>query len=191
MVDPVASATATWTPQQPGARPARRGSDEQSSGGDPAAAKAANGRPLTRAQEREIRELQQRDRAVRAHEAAHQSAGAGTGGATFTYQAGPDGRQYAVGGEVQIDIGQERDPQATVTKMQRVIAAALAPADPSGQDQAVAARAREIQAQAEQQLAKERTSGAAKPAAAGGGDKAAAGYGGAPAATGSLFDAVA
>ena len=51
-----------------------------------------------------VRELQQSDAEVRRHEAAHAAAGGEFAGApTFTYQTGPDGKRYAVGGEVSID----------------------------------------------------------------------------------------
>mgnify|MGYP000386241584 CR=1 FL=1 len=106
-----------------------------------------------------LRELQARDREVRAHEAAHKAVGGAlAGGMSFTYQTGPDGRQYAVGGEVSIDSGPERDPQATIAKMRQVIAAALAPAEPSAQDRAVAAQARAIMAEAQRQLAEQQRS---------------------------------
>ncbi len=44
-----------------------------------------------------ISELKQRDAEVKAHEAAHMAASGGfaTGGASFEYQQGPDGVQYA------------------------------------------------------------------------------------------------
>jgi hypothetical protein len=97
--------------------------------------------------------LQARDREVRAHESAHKAVGGSlAGGVSFSYQTGPDGRRYAVGGEVSIDTGSEREPQATIAKMRQVIAAALAPAQPSSQDRAVAASARAAMAVAEQQL---------------------------------------
>ncbi|MCZ6755557.1 MAG: putative metalloprotease CJM1_0395 family protein [Gemmatimonadetes bacterium] len=104
-----------------------------------------------------VQELQVRDREVRAHEAAHQSAGGSvTGGAKFTFVVGPDGRRYAVGGEVSIDVSAvPGEAEATIQKMQTVIRAALAPANPSSQDQAVAATARAIAASAQQQLSAE------------------------------------
>ena len=103
-------------------------------------------------------ELQARDREVRAHEAAHQSAGGSvTGGAKFTFVVGPDGRRYAVGGEVSIDVSAiPGEAEATIQKMQTVIRAALAPANPSSQDQAVAAAARATAAAAQLQLSEER-----------------------------------
>lgn len=89
-----------------------------------------------------IAKLEARDAEVRAHEAAHMAAGGAiAGAASFDYQIGPDGKAYAVGGEVAIDISPERDPKATQAKMQRVRAAALAPASPSPQDIKVAATA--------------------------------------------------
>ena len=119
---------------------------------------------LTADQVRLISDLQRRDRDVRAHEAAHQSAGAGyVGGASFSYQSGPDGRRYAVGGEVPVDTSPvSGDHAATITKMQIVRAAALAPADPSGQDLAVASAASQILASVQQELAKQRSDENAK-----------------------------
>lgn len=102
-----------------------------------------------------IQELKARDREVRAHEAAHVAAGAGLvrGGTSFTYQRGPDGVQYAVGGEVKIDTSKvEGDPEATIEKAQRIKAAALAPAEPSSQDRAVAAKAAQLIIEARAEL---------------------------------------
>ena len=110
---------------------------------------------------KELTELKARDREVRAHEAAHQAVGGQyAGGMSFTYQRGPDGAQYAVGGEVSIDISPvSGNPQATIEKMRVVRAAAMAPAEPSGQDRAVAAQAMQVLLQAQSELA----SGQASP----------------------------
>ena len=114
---------------------------------------------LTSEEQQQVSELKQRDREVRAHEAAHMAAGGGyvRGGVSFTYQAGPDGKRYAVGGEVSIDTSAEKDPNATIRKMQTVRSAALAPANPSGQDRAVAAAATAQEAQARQQMNAEKS----------------------------------
>lgn len=114
--------------------------------GQPAAqglAQKANGEQLSKAEMALLQELQKADQAVRAHEMAHLAAAGGyaKGGAAFTYQRGPDGQNYAVGGEVQVDTGKEATPEATIQKMQVVRQAALAPVDPSPQDQRVAAQA--------------------------------------------------
>ncbi|MGD9367061.1 MAG: putative metalloprotease CJM1_0395 family protein [Desulfobacteraceae bacterium] len=97
-----------------------------------------------------VNDLKRRDTEVKAHEAAHMAAGSGVvqGGATFEYQSGPDGKMYAVGGEVKIDVSPQSTPEATIRKMQRIRAAALAPAQPSGTDRAVAAQASQLEAQA-------------------------------------------
>jgi hypothetical protein len=101
----------------------------------------------------EIREFKARDQEVKTHEQAHAAVGGRYAGApSYSYELGPDGKQYAVGGEVSIDISPVAgDPQATVQKMQQVRAAALAPAEPSSADRRIAAEAaqRQIQAQAE------------------------------------------
>lgn len=116
---------------------------------------------LTEAERAEVQRLQKRDAEVKAHERAHMSAGAGLvrGGATYEYVRGPDGQRYAVGGEVQIDTSPENDPQATILKMQRVKRAALAPAEPSGTDRAVAAQAGRLEAEARARLREERIGG--------------------------------
>ena len=105
------------------------------------------------AEQREIRELQARDQEVRAHEQAHAIVGGRYASApSYDYQQGPDGKRYAVGGEVQIDLAPvPGDPAATVQKMQQVKAAALAPAEPSAADRSVASTAQQrlIEAQAE------------------------------------------
>ncbi|CAO3445045.1 SrpA-related protein [Azospirillum argentinense] len=108
---------------------------------------------LTDDQQRQVQELKRIDASVRQHEAAHQAAGGPhAGGATFTFTRGPDGKNYATAGEVQVDAGAESDPEATVRKMDTVKAAALAPSDPSAQDLRVAQQADAAKMQAQQQL---------------------------------------
>lgn len=109
----------------------------------------------------EIRNLQVRDREVRAHEAAHAAAGgAYAGSPSYTFERGPDGGVYAVGGEVGIDVSPiPGDPQATMQKAQQVRAAALAPAEPSAQDMRVAQRAQAMAAKARAELSKEMSEG--------------------------------
>lgn len=93
---------------------------------------------------------------VIAHEAAHKAVGGSLAGApSFQYTQGPDGKSYITGGEVPIDLSEGKTPQETISKMQQVIAAALAPADPSPQDYKVAATASQIQASARNQLLSE------------------------------------
>lgn len=110
-------------------------------------------------EQQEVQELKQRDQEVRTHEAAHAAVGGQFAGApTLEYETGPDGTRYAVSGEVSIDLSKAKgDPQETITKMEQVQAAALAPAQPSAQDRRVAARAAQIATQARMDLRMEQS----------------------------------
>lgn len=105
-------------------------------------------------QERVINELQRRDKEVRSHELAHAAVGGSfTGAPNYSFKTGPDGQRYAVGGEVSVDLSiVAGNPSATIAKMQKVHAAALAPANPSAQDTQVAANAIQIILQAQSEL---------------------------------------
>ena len=107
----------------------------------------------------QLAQLRARDAEVRAHEAAHMAAGGRyvTGGASYSYQKGPDGGQYAVGGEVGIDTSPvPGKPEETAQKMRTVRAAALAPSQPSSADLSVAAAAAEAEAAALAEIAQAR-----------------------------------
>jgi len=129
-----------------------------------------NAEGLTEEEEKTVRELKQRDIEVRAHEQAHKSVGGPYAGAVnFDTVTGPDGREYAVGGEVQIDASAVRgNPEETIRKMEIVIRAALAPAEPSPQDVQVAAQAQQTKLQAQVELRQERTEEAAERRGEGG-----------------------
>jgi hypothetical protein len=103
---------------------------------------------------KQIAALSARDRQVRTHEQQHQAAGGSlAGSASFTFETGPDGVQYAVGGEVPIDLSTvPGDPAQTISRMEIVRSAALAPADPSAADRAAAATATRIILQAQSDL---------------------------------------
>lgn len=106
--------------------------------------------------ELEINELKNIDAKVKAHEQAHKGTGGMYAGA-ISYQrtTGPDGKQYAVGGEVSISMSSGATPSETIAKMQVVKRAALAPADPSSQDKSVASAASAKEAQARVELSEE------------------------------------
>lgn len=111
---------------------------------------------LTNEQKAQVAELKKRDTEVRVHEQAHVTAGGQyvRGGANLEFTTGPDGRKYAVGGEVAIDTSWvPDDPRATILKMETIKRAALAPAQPSSQDRAIAATADRTTTQAQRQLA--------------------------------------
>lgn len=131
-----------------------RASSRQKPESAPGAGKAAERDPAV---QRRIDELKARDAEVRAHEAAHVAAGGGLvrGGASFTYVTGPDGKRYATGGEVSIDVSKGRDARETLSKADQIRRAALAPADPSPQDYRVAAQAARMALEASAELAAE------------------------------------
>jgi hypothetical protein len=112
-------------------------------GKDKPVAERGNGNANTEQERQEIAELAARDREVRTHERAHSSVGGQFAGApSYTFKRGPDGVNYAVGGEVSISIpAGGGDPEQTLRALEQVRRAALAPADPSGQDRRVAASA--------------------------------------------------
>jgi hypothetical protein len=69
-----------------------------------------------RVQEREVRRTQVMKAAV---------GGAFAGDSTYQFAMGPDGHRYIVGGDVSFDVSPvENNPRATISKMQRIRAAA-------------------------------------------------------------------
>jgi hypothetical protein len=79
------------------------------------------------------------------------------GGPSLQYTIGPDGRLYAVGGEVKLDTSEvPNNPEATIKKAQTLRRAALAPAEISAQDRQVATEARAMEMRARQELMRER-----------------------------------
>ncbi|MBQ3447873.1 MAG: hypothetical protein IJG37_09560, partial [Synergistaceae bacterium] len=103
----------------------------------------------------QVRELKQIQNEVIAHEAAHQAAaGEFGGGVSYTYTQGPDGKNYITGGEVPIRMKEGATPEETLRNMQKVQAAANAPADPSGQDRQVAAKAAAIASKARGEISR-------------------------------------
>lgn len=142
-------------------RPPVKGQDETGAHGRSSAksrGKTGSGEEaLTPEEKATVDELKARDREVRSHEQAHMGAAGGLaqGGATFDMTVGPDGKSYAVGGEVRIDTSTASTPEATISKARRVRASALAPAQPSGQDMQVAAQASQMEYKARQEKVEE------------------------------------
>ena len=134
----------------------RKGADARASNEPPSGLSGTG--DLAPEDEAQVRKLREQDAEVRRHEQAHKaSAGQfASGGPTFTFETGPDGRRYAVSGEVQIDTSEVKgDPQATIRKMQQVRRAALAPGNPSSQDRAVAAQASQTERQARAEVSEQ------------------------------------
>jgi len=116
--------------------------------------KTAIVQPLTADEVAQLRLLKSRDREVRAHEQAHASVGGPYAGApNYQYTKGPDGRQYASSGHVNIDSSKiAGDPEATLQKALQLKRAALAPAQPSQQDRRVATNAQQLAIEARAEL---------------------------------------
>ncbi len=123
--------------------------------------KKPNGQQLDEQEVEKVDELKSRDQEVRVHEQAHAAVGGQYAGSpSYDYERGPDGKSYAVGGEVQIDVSPvQGDPQATIQKMQVVRRAALAPAQPSAADRSIAADAANKATQARAELAQQQVQG--------------------------------
>ncbi len=120
--------------------------------------RGSDGRPYTPEELKEIEELKKRDLEVRRHEQAHfRSGGRYASPPKYEFQTGPDGRRYAVGGSVDIDMSEvPDDPQATLEKARIVKRAALAPEEPSAKDRKVAREAEEMAVKAQKQISEER-----------------------------------
>ncbi len=119
---------------------------------------SAEDKQKQQAEEQKVKELKDRDAEVRRHEQAHATVGGQYASSPqYEYEEGPDGKRYAVGGEVSIDISEASSPEKTIQKMEQVRAAALAPEQPSQQDLKVASEAQQKSAEAKVELAKEKT----------------------------------
>lgn len=113
---------------------------------------------LSSEEEKTVEELKKRDREVRDHENAHKAAAGphAKGGPTYDFQTGPDGKRYAVGGEVQIDTSKiPNNPEATIQKARIIKRAAMAPKEPSSKDRQVASEAQKLETEARRELAED------------------------------------
>lgn len=114
----------------------------------------STGNEFSESEKREIEKLKRRDREVRTHEMAHQSAGGQYAGsaASYSYTTGPDNRRYAVGGSVDIETSPAKTPEETVKKAEQIKRAATAPTQPSGADLQIAAKATRMKMEAQAEL---------------------------------------
>lgn len=140
-----------------------KGDESEDQSTDPAAPRAADGKPLSDDEVKEVERLKERDQEVKTHEQAHQTVGGQHAGSpSYDYETGPDGKQYATSGEVPIDVGAvPNNPEATIAKMEQVKRAALAPAEPSAADRAIAAKADQAKLKAQRELAEQQADGGA------------------------------
>lgn len=112
---------------------------------------------LTTQEKQELAKLKITDAEVKRHENAHKAMAAGlqTSGPNYEYETGPDGKKYAVAGDVNISYQKSSDPEVNLKNAQKLKAAALAPADPSAQDRSVARKADMEIAKAKQEILEE------------------------------------
>lgn len=104
---------------------------------------------LSPAEKAQLADLQRRDAQVRQEENAHANAAGQLGGPiAYTYQRGPDGRMYALGGSVPLRAQTGSDPEEAARLGRRIAGAALAAVLPSSADYAAAAAAYSLAAAA-------------------------------------------
>lgn len=105
---------------------------------------------LTPEEEAMIEDLEARDREVRSHEANHyaQLGQYAVAPPQYSYQIGPDGKAYAVGGSVTASTGPEATPEATARKAQILKMTAAAGGELSAADARIASEAALMQATA-------------------------------------------
>lgn len=137
---------------------ASRDRPEASAGNHAADEEPQDSAALSDEEKEQVRELEARDREVRQHEHAHQQAAGqlAVGGPSYEYEQGPDGNQYAVGGEVKIRLEEGNSPEETQRLARQAKSAAMAPAEPSSQDAAVAREATAMEREATQELRESR-----------------------------------
>ncbi len=109
-------------------------------------------------EKRVVQQLRARDREVRAHEQAHVAASGriAVSGPRYSYEEGPDGKRYATGGTVNFQVPPANSPEEEARLAAQLRRMALAPANPSGTDRAVAAGASAKESQARRDANKQR-----------------------------------
>ena len=99
-----------------------------------------------------LHKLEVRDAKVRAHETAHiMAAGGQASSPTYTYQTGPDGKRYAIGGSVNISMLSTGDPESDARQAKNAHRAALATGEPSSRDMQTANKATALIAKAQKE----------------------------------------
>lgn len=95
---------------------------------------------LSPSEKQDLQQLKLLDAEVRLHEHVHamRSVGYIRSAPSYTYKVGPDGRSYAVNGEVTVDGAAPTTPEEAIAKARVLGMAASAPTDSSVQDGAAA-----------------------------------------------------
>ncbi len=88
--------------------------------------------------ERVLEKFKKADAQIRSHEQVHATIGQTTAPISYNYQKGPDGKMYAVGGNVRFDTSIPDDPKAAAFKLDQLSRAATGVSDPSEADTMIA-----------------------------------------------------
>lgn len=91
--------------------------------------------------QRVLEKFKTKDAQIKAHEQAHAANAPTVGGISYNYQQGPDGKMYAVGGSVRLDVSIPQDPKSAELKLEQLKKSALSPSNPSGADLSIASQA--------------------------------------------------
>jgi len=89
---------------------------------------------------RVLEKFKNKDAEIRTHEQIHASIGHTTSPISYSYQQGPDGKMYAVGGSVRFDTSIPDDPKAAAFKLDILQKAASGPAQTSAADNTIASQ---------------------------------------------------
>lgn len=77
------------------------------------------------------------DNKIRTHEQTHASSGTTTSGIKYNYQAGPDGKLYATGGYVNLNVSIPKDESEAIAKLNEIQKASSSPSGLSGADSSI------------------------------------------------------
>lgn len=83
---------------------------------------------------RVLNKFKQIDQNIRSHEQSHAAGSSYSSTPKYNYAQGPDGKLYAVGGEVRLDTSMPQDKKAALNKLEEISNASNAPHDVSSAD---------------------------------------------------------
>ena len=87
--------------------------------------------------QRVLDKFKKTDADIKSHEQIHASIGQTTSPISYNYQEGPDGKMYAIGGQVRLDTSIPSDPKAAAFKLDMIEKAAAGPMNSSGADSSI------------------------------------------------------
>lgn len=110
---------------------------------------------LSEAERQEVRRLRSQERRLSmAQNAQRQLAGPYARSVSRSFRNGPDGVGYAVDGSISLDTTASSSPQENLKKAQTLRAAAMASGQPSASDMEAIARANQMEAKAQLEMAR-------------------------------------